>query len=240
MRRLTLAELLWPHPKERCVLVFAKCLFLAPFKMILFKVSCKTQEIHVALRQHEVTPLLFQARQLVKDGFLVEVSESSRKVRHVFLFTDLLLCAKMKKTAVGWVQADLSFVSRCRKACYRCVNTHLQTLTFTEQQHVPDGCYTWRHEQRFVFPRLPCEGLWHRLCNHIYRRAPCLASTLATVRLTGSHFGWHLLFESFVAASHSRSTLCHLNIAAHVLTNAHTCISIFLRTFPDIIYSPAS
>lgn len=42
-----------------------------------------------------------QARQLVKDGFLVEVSESSRKVRHVFLFTDLLLCAKMKKTAVG-------------------------------------------------------------------------------------------------------------------------------------------
>lgn len=47
--------------------------------------------------------VLFQARQLVKDGFLVEVSESSRKLRHVFLFTDLLLCAKMKKTAVGWV-----------------------------------------------------------------------------------------------------------------------------------------
>ncbi|KAK0135199.1 Active breakpoint cluster region-related protein [Merluccius polli] len=42
-----------------------------------------------------------EARQLVKDGFLVEVSESSRKLRHTFLFTDLLLCAKMKKTAVG-------------------------------------------------------------------------------------------------------------------------------------------
>lgn len=51
--------------------------------------------------QQEVRPVFFQARQLVKDGFLVEVSESSRKVRHVFLFTDLLLCAKMKKTSVG-------------------------------------------------------------------------------------------------------------------------------------------
>ena len=44
-----------------------------------------------------------QARQLVKDGFLVELSEGSRKLRHVFLFTDLLLCAKMKKTSVGYV-----------------------------------------------------------------------------------------------------------------------------------------
>lgn len=43
-----------------------------------------------------------QVRQLVKDGFLVEVSEGTRKLRHVFLFTDLLLCAKMKKTAVGY------------------------------------------------------------------------------------------------------------------------------------------
>ncbi|KAG2459676.1 ABR protein, partial [Polypterus senegalus] len=45
--------------------------------------------------------LVLHARQLVKDGFLVELSEGSRKLRHVFLFTDLLLCAKMKKTAVG-------------------------------------------------------------------------------------------------------------------------------------------
>ena len=39
----------------------------------------------------------------MKDGFLVELSEGSRKLRHVFLFTDLLLCAKMKKTSVGYV-----------------------------------------------------------------------------------------------------------------------------------------
>uniref|UniRef100_A0A8C9RTG5 ABR activator of RhoGEF and GTPase n=1 Tax=Scleropages formosus TaxID=113540 RepID=A0A8C9RTG5_SCLFO len=52
-------------------------------------------------RRTAVTTPKGEARQLVKDGFLVEVSEGSRKLRHVFLFTDLLLCAKMKKTAVG-------------------------------------------------------------------------------------------------------------------------------------------
>ncbi|KAL2095039.1 hypothetical protein ACEWY4_009758 [Coilia grayii] len=52
-------------------------------------------------RRTAVTTPKGEARQLVKDGFLVEVSEGSRKLRHIFLFTDLLLCAKMKKTAVG-------------------------------------------------------------------------------------------------------------------------------------------
>ncbi|ROI15241.1 Active breakpoint cluster region-related protein [Anabarilius grahami] len=52
-------------------------------------------------RRTAVTTPKGEARQLVKDGFLVEVSEGTRKLRHVFLFTDLLLCAKMKKTAVG-------------------------------------------------------------------------------------------------------------------------------------------
>lgn len=68
-------------------------------------ISHRTAGLHgfvfSVVEQHKVTSVFFQARQLVKDGFLVEVSESSRKVRHVFLFTDLLLCAKMKKTAVG-------------------------------------------------------------------------------------------------------------------------------------------
>lgn len=51
-------------------------------------------------RSH-ASPAALQTRQLVKDGFLVELSEGSRKLRHVFLFTDVLLCAKLKKTAVG-------------------------------------------------------------------------------------------------------------------------------------------
>lgn len=49
----------------------------------------------------DASPAAPQTRQLVKDGFLVELSEGSRKLRHVFLFTDVLLCAKLKKAAVG-------------------------------------------------------------------------------------------------------------------------------------------
>lgn len=131
------------------------------------------------------------------------------------------------------MQGDLFSVSRCRKACYRCVNAHLQTLTSSEQQHVLDGCYTCRHKQRFVFPRQQYELLWHFLCAFTEGPALCLATMLATVGLTGSHFGWHLLFESFVAASHSRSTLCLLNIAAHMLTSAHTFLYFyFFEDFP--------
>ncbi|KAI6074378.1 Active breakpoint cluster region-related protein isoform X3 [Aix galericulata] len=52
-------------------------------------------------RRTAVTTPKGETRQLIKDGFLVELSEGSRKLRHVFLFTDVLLCAKLKKTAVG-------------------------------------------------------------------------------------------------------------------------------------------
>nr|XP_033777599.1 active breakpoint cluster region-related protein isoform X2 [Geotrypetes seraphini] len=52
-------------------------------------------------RRTAITTPKGETRQLVKDGFLVELSEGSRKLRHVFLFTDLLLCAKLKKTSVG-------------------------------------------------------------------------------------------------------------------------------------------
>ncbi|XP_017315131.1 active breakpoint cluster region-related protein isoform X1 [Ictalurus punctatus] len=85
-------------------------------------------------RRTAVTTPKGEVRQLVKDGFLVEVSEGTRKLRHVFLFTDLLLCAKMKKTAVGRHQqyeckwyiplADLTFQTLDDSdSC-----THVQTL----------------------------------------------------------------------------------------------------------------
>ncbi|CAB1316400.1 unnamed protein product [Coregonus sp. 'balchen'] len=64
------------------------------------------------MEDHLVTEFLNpEARQLVKDGFLVEVSEGSRKLRHVFLFTDLLLCAKMKKTSAGGLQCEFIILS---------------------------------------------------------------------------------------------------------------------------------
>ncbi|PKU37450.1 breakpoint cluster region protein isoform x1 [Limosa lapponica baueri] len=40
-------------------------------------------------------------RQLLKDSFMVELVEGARKLRHVFLFTDLFLCAKLKKQIGG-------------------------------------------------------------------------------------------------------------------------------------------
>lgn len=36
-------------------------------------------------------------RQVVKDGFVVDVTDDIRRLRHIFLFTDLLLCAKLKE-----------------------------------------------------------------------------------------------------------------------------------------------
>uniref|UniRef100_A0A674P6E1 BCR activator of RhoGEF and GTPase n=1 Tax=Takifugu rubripes TaxID=31033 RepID=A0A674P6E1_TAKRU len=42
-----------------------------------------------------------ESRQLLKDSFMVEMVEGARKLRHVFLFTDVLLCAKLKKQIGG-------------------------------------------------------------------------------------------------------------------------------------------
>ena len=55
---------------------------------------------HIALTK---TFFLFfhQHRQLLKDSFMVELVEGARKLRHVFLFTDLFLCAKLKKQIGG-------------------------------------------------------------------------------------------------------------------------------------------
>ncbi|KAM5192972.1 breakpoint cluster region protein [Mantella aurantiaca] len=48
-------------------------------------------------RRQSMTVRKGEHRQLLKDSFMVELIEGARKLRHVFLFTDLLLCAKLKK-----------------------------------------------------------------------------------------------------------------------------------------------
>ncbi|XP_017281706.1 active breakpoint cluster region-related protein [Kryptolebias marmoratus] len=40
-------------------------------------------------------------RQLIRDGFVVDASEGVRSLRHLFLYTDLLLCTRLKQTAKG-------------------------------------------------------------------------------------------------------------------------------------------
>ena len=62
----------------------------------------------VLLRTFSLVP---QNRQLLRDRFMVELVEGSRKLRHVFLFTDLLLCTKLKKQPAGWVAAQLPHLS---------------------------------------------------------------------------------------------------------------------------------
>ncbi|KAI5625834.1 active breakpoint cluster region-related protein-like [Silurus asotus] len=42
-----------------------------------------------------------ERRQLVRDGFVVEVCDGGRSLRHLFLYTDLLLCVKLKCGAMG-------------------------------------------------------------------------------------------------------------------------------------------
>ncbi|XP_069776035.1 active breakpoint cluster region-related protein-like isoform X2 [Narcine bancroftii] len=48
-------------------------------------------------RSGDQNPFTDKDPHLVKDGFMVEVSEGSRKLRHVFLCTDLLFCAKLRR-----------------------------------------------------------------------------------------------------------------------------------------------
>uniref|UniRef100_A0A8C7ZTG4 BCR activator of RhoGEF and GTPase n=1 Tax=Oryzias sinensis TaxID=183150 RepID=A0A8C7ZTG4_9TELE len=52
-------------------------------------------------RRQSMTIKKGENRQLLRDRFMVELVEGSRKLRHVFLFTDLLLCTKLKKQAAG-------------------------------------------------------------------------------------------------------------------------------------------
>uniref|UniRef100_A0A8C6P3K7 BCR activator of RhoGEF and GTPase n=1 Tax=Nothobranchius furzeri TaxID=105023 RepID=A0A8C6P3K7_NOTFU len=52
-------------------------------------------------RRQSTTVKKGENRQLLKDSFMVELVEGARKLRHVFLFTDLLLCAKLKKQIGG-------------------------------------------------------------------------------------------------------------------------------------------
>uniref|UniRef100_A0A3B4FI65 Si:dkey-33c9.6 n=1 Tax=Pundamilia nyererei TaxID=303518 RepID=A0A3B4FI65_9CICH len=46
--------------------------------------------------KREVTLSRGMRRQLMRDGFVVDVSESERSLRHLFLYTDLLLCTRFK------------------------------------------------------------------------------------------------------------------------------------------------
>ncbi|XP_053272508.1 active breakpoint cluster region-related protein isoform X1 [Pleuronectes platessa] len=51
--------------------------------------------------KREVTLSHGLRRQLMRDGFVVDVSEGERSLRHLFLYTDLLLCTRFKQATRG-------------------------------------------------------------------------------------------------------------------------------------------
>ncbi|XP_028284942.1 active breakpoint cluster region-related protein [Parambassis ranga] len=51
--------------------------------------------------KREVTLSHGMRRQLMRDGFVVDVCESERSLRHLFLYTDLLLCTRFKHAVRG-------------------------------------------------------------------------------------------------------------------------------------------
>ncbi|XP_067380412.1 active breakpoint cluster region-related protein isoform X2 [Channa argus] len=51
--------------------------------------------------KREVTLSHGMRRQLMRDGFVVDVSELDRSLRHLFLYTDLLLCTRFKHATRG-------------------------------------------------------------------------------------------------------------------------------------------
>ncbi|XP_039677253.1 active breakpoint cluster region-related protein isoform X4 [Perca fluviatilis] len=51
--------------------------------------------------KREVTLSHGMRRQLMRDGFVVDVSEGERSLRHLFLYTDLLLCTRFKQATRG-------------------------------------------------------------------------------------------------------------------------------------------
>ncbi|XP_051284797.1 active breakpoint cluster region-related protein isoform X1 [Dicentrarchus labrax] len=51
--------------------------------------------------KREVTLSHGMRRQLMRDGFVVDASEGERSLRHLFLYTDLLLCTRFKHASRG-------------------------------------------------------------------------------------------------------------------------------------------
>ncbi|CAG5929196.1 unnamed protein product [Menidia menidia] len=51
--------------------------------------------------KREVTLSHGMRRQLIRDGFVVDTSEGERSLRHLFLYTDLLLCTRFKHAGRG-------------------------------------------------------------------------------------------------------------------------------------------
>ncbi|XP_029932091.1 breakpoint cluster region protein isoform X2 [Myripristis murdjan] len=80
--------------------------------------------------KREVTLSHGMRRKLIRDGFVVDVCEGERGLRHFFLYTDLLLCTKLKAVAKG-KQGQYRF-------CWYLPLAGLRLHWSTEQERPPD------------------------------------------------------------------------------------------------------
>ncbi|XP_063756573.1 active breakpoint cluster region-related protein isoform X3 [Eleginops maclovinus] len=70
-------------------------------------------------------------RKLMRDGFVVDASEGERHMRHLFLYTDLLLCTRFKLATKG-KQDQYRF-------CWYLPLAGLKLRWIADQQHSPDA-----------------------------------------------------------------------------------------------------
>ena len=75
--------ILMPGPKAN-VCIWYRCLFIYLFICLLIFVVC-------------LFPKLEEKRHLVKSSFLVELVSGWRKLRYIFLFSDILVCTKREQ-----------------------------------------------------------------------------------------------------------------------------------------------
>lgn len=80
--------------------------------------------------KREVTLSRGLRRQLMRDGFVVDASDGERSLRHLFLYTDLLLCTRVKPASRGR-QDQYRF-------CWYLPLARLRLRWTTEQDRSPD------------------------------------------------------------------------------------------------------
>ncbi|KAM9406978.1 active breakpoint cluster region-related protein-like isoform 1-T1 [Salvelinus alpinus] len=111
--------------------------------------------------KQEVTLSRGMRRQLMRDGFVVDVCEGGRNLCHLFLYTDLLLCTKLKGGAQG-KQAQYRFCWYLPLAGLklhwgpereRTTDTHQRIHTMRAKM------YVLRHELRQIMKPVPLKSL---------------------------------------------------------------------------------
>ncbi|XP_042154237.1 active breakpoint cluster region-related protein isoform X3 [Oncorhynchus tshawytscha] len=111
--------------------------------------------------KQEVTLSRGMRRQLMRDGFVVDVCEGGRNLCHLFLYTDLLLCTKLKGGAQGkqaqyrfcWYLPLAGLKLRWGPEMERTTDTHQRIHTMRAKM------YVLRHELRQIMKPVPLKSL---------------------------------------------------------------------------------